>query len=256
MPAFASTWVCTHPQVCQIVQDLYASQNNESPKLVKAIASILDPHEVEPNSAELKKLYKADVVISAPSELHPWIVPILKMRQKQGQLKSFQFQIASSIKNKYKNASTEALAHFWLYPDIKCDFILQLQQWLKAKDTPKNCPFENDADFLNQVDKTIPVIVSHDAIVPLLTSFGIKAYSIKGSGHHEEPSPKQLKNIQDILKQNPKVLWIVEKQIHFPHSIEHLQRKSDKIIKIDTNNDFPSTGLSALEELKQSLQKI
>ncbi len=254
-PAYASTWLCTHPQVCQIAKDLYGPSGLESPTFVKAIASILDPHEIEPNSAELKGLYKAEVLISAPSELHPWIVPILKMRQKQSHLKSFQYNISDSLKTKYKNASTEALAHFWLYPDIKCDFYKKLQQWIELKTDKKTCPYFTDADFLNEVDKTIPIIVSHDALVPLLTSYGIKAYSIKGSGHHEEPSPKQLKNIQDILKQNPKVLWIVEKQIHFPHSIEQLQRKSDKIIKINTNNDYPSKGLTALEDLKRLLQK-
>ncbi|PIP89237.1 MAG: hypothetical protein COW01_06850 [Bdellovibrionales bacterium CG12_big_fil_rev_8_21_14_0_65_38_15] len=254
-PVFATTWVCTHPQVCQLTQDLYQSSGLESPHLVKAIASILDPHEVEPNSAELKGLFKAEVVISAPSEMHPWIVPILKMRQKQSHLKSFQYNISKSLKAKYKNASTEALAHFWLYPDIKCDFYQKLKQWIEIKADEKPCPYMADADFLSEVEKTTPIIVSHDALVPLLISYGIKAYSIKGSGHHEEPSPKQLKNVQNILKQYPKVLWIVEKQIHFPHSIEQLQRKSDKIIKIDTNNDFPSTGLSALEDLKRLLQK-
>lgn len=257
-PCYASGWVCTHPQVCEVIESYFKSLEVEAPSLTKAIASSGDPHEIEPNSAELKRLYKAQTLISAPSELHPWIIPILEMRQKHKNIKSFQYKIPEKLTEEYPNASNEALAHFWLYPKIKCDFFQKIGQWVSHDQTQKQppCPFENEADFLKHINKELPIVVSHDAIVPLLKSYGFTVFSIKGSGHHEEPSPKQLKNIQDILKLHPKVIWIVEEQIHFPQSIRKLRRKNDTVLSIDTNKDYPSTGASALEELKNLLQKI
>ncbi len=248
-------WLCTHPQLCQVVADYYKLSNIQAPKLTKAIASNKDPHEVEPTTTELKNIYKARYLITGARELHPWITSILNLRSKKPELKTFSYDVNQDYLKRYPKSHKESLAHFWLYPDIKCDVFNKFQKWIERDKEPIECPYKEEALVLKDIKIEIPTIVSHDAIVPLLLSLGIEAYSIKGSGHHEEPNPKQLKEIHLLLKKHPKVLWIVEKQIHFPNAIEALKRKDDKIIHIDTNRDYPSNKDAPLIELAAFLKQ-
>lgn len=261
---FSSTsqaeWVCAHPQVCQLIADYFEASNQPVPPMSKAISSIADPHHIEPTSKEIKKMFNAEYFAAASDQLHPWVKSIIKMRTSESKLKTIQFSLADKEKNKYSNSNSnkEALAHFWLYPDIICSYWTQFHAWLASSAQVPVCPYLQQLDDLKSAAKKVnmPVIVSHDAIIPLLQSIGIKAYAIKGSGHHEEPRPEQLKALKKLIDHNPTVIWIHEKQIHFPHAISDLQRTNDKKIMIDTNGDYPQTGQRPLQQLISKLNQL
>src|SRR5690606_8259939 len=100
------------------------------------------------------------------------------------------------------------------------------------------------------------MIISHDALVPLLNSHGIKAYAIRGSGHHEEPHAAQLKQLQKLLDKNPKVIWVIERRINLPGALKSMQRTSDITINVDTNGDYRFIGLTPLQRLQLMLAKL
>jgi ABC-type Zn uptake system ZnuABC Zn-binding protein ZnuA len=228
--------------------------NNEKPQLIKAIAAAGDPHHLEPSSDEVKKMLKANVLLAAPSALHPWSRAIVDMRKD----KNSTLEFMTPTNHKMKEASDEALAHFWLYPKIHCDYWLQLHQFLKVKSMPPSCPYQDLEEKLRQAAKKInqPIILSHDALVPLFRSFGIDAHAIRGSGHHEEPRPSQLKQLQKLLDHHQEVIWIVESRIHFPQSIEKMQRPKDRRLDLDTSGDFPQIGLTPLQRLQLLFAKL
>ncbi len=249
-------WLCTHPQLCQLAFDYFKLSNQRMPSLDKAIKVSSDPHEIEPTAKELKALYRTPYLIAGPKELHPWATPILDLRNKNKDLKSFSYEINPEFLKKYPASNGEALAHFWLYPDIKCEVFEKLQKWINDNAQIVECPYLKESQLLKNINLSMPVIVSHDAIVPMLLSKNINAISIKGSGHHEEPTPKQLKKVYQLLKTHQKVIWLVEDQIHFPTAIEQLWRKGDIIIHINTNIDFPSKTIDPLVDLASKLENL
>lgn len=253
-------WLCTHPQLCQMVVDYYQEIQAPLPKLATAISAVGDPHHIEPSSAEIKAMTKTEVLLSADASLHPWSRPIVENRKNKKHLKTILFTTPVDYKQELKEASNEALAHFWLYPKIHCAYWQQFHRWLNADETIKapECPYRFLEEKLKLAAKrvTIPVILSHDALVPLLRSWGVDAHAIRGSGHHEEPRPNELKKLQDLLKKHPKVLWIVESRIHFPNALKQMQRTSDKKLDLDTTGEFPKVGLAPLQRLDLLFSKL
>lgn len=229
----------------------------EIPNLTKAISTVGDPHHIEPTSSEVKKMLNSDVLLSAPMQLHPWSQSVTTMRG-QSNKRTLEFETADAFKTVFKNASNEALAHFWLYPKIHCDYWHQFHAWLKIKSKPPKCPYLEIEKQLEQAASAIklPIIISHDALVPLLRSWGIDAYAIRGAGHHQEPGPAQLKALQKLLVKHEKVIWLVESRIHFPASIKTMQRAQDQKIDIDSSGDYPLIGLTPLQRLQLLFAKI
>ena len=258
LSARADTWLCTHPQLCQLVEDYHRANNSELPKLEKAIATIGDPHHIEPSSKEIKNMSKAPVLLAAPMALHPWSNAIVNMRAQNKKTKTFEFKTSKNILTTYTDASLESLAHFWLYPTIHCDYWQQYHQWLNSNKEMPVCPYLEQEEKLKLAAKkvTIPIILSHDALVPLLRSWAIDAHAIRGSGHHEEPRPEQLKKLKQLLDKNAQVLWVIESKIHFPNSLKSMQRTSDRRLELDTSGDYPLVGLTPLQRLELLFAKL
>tara|TARA_R110000868_G_scaffold163614_7_gene395878 strand:+ start:1863 stop:2660 length:798 start_codon:yes stop_codon:yes gene_type:complete len=243
--AQANTWQCSHPQACNLVHDYIKSTNSPLPSFEKAIKIVKDPHHIEPNAKEIKAMYKAQVFITAPMPLNPWAKSVLKMRREQN---AKVIELMSPI-----TKDKEALAHFWLYPEIACQLWTQVHEQLKLQENEPACPYNFD---FKQTGKTeFPIIISHDAVVPMLKSLGYDIHAIKGSGHHEEPKPQQVKAIADTVNKYKKVVWIEENNIHFPHSIEKMQRSNDTVLEIDTNGDYPGELLAPLKNLLRQLEE-
>lgn len=255
--AARAQWLCTHPELCQLVEDYLKVTQADIPMLKKAIAIDGDPHHIEPTSAEIKAMTKAEVVLAAPPELHPWSRQVVQIRNGQ-QLQTIEFPLANGKELGYEHASPEALAHFWLYPKIHCQYWEYLHQKLAKATTLPQCPHaEYETKLKNVASKIkLPIILSHDALVPLFRSWGIDAHAIKGSGHHEEPRPAQLKELQRLLQKNEKVVWIIESRISFPSALKKMQRTGDIRLDLDTSGDYPQVGLHPLQRLELLFAKL
>ena len=241
----ADTWLCSHPQACNLVRDYIQSVQAPEPTFKKAISLVKDPHHIEPNAKEIKAMYQADNFITAPMSLNPWAKSVLKMRRDK---KSKVIELQTSAD------TSAAKAHFWLYPEVACELWQQVHNQLKLAPKTPPCPYDlKEAQVLKNQN---PIIISHDALIPFLNQRGFKVYAMKGSGHHEEPKPKQVKLISDTVKNSKKIIWIEENNIHFPHSIEKLQRPHDIVIEIDTNGDFPGELMAPIKSLIQTLEGL
>jgi ABC-type Zn uptake system ZnuABC Zn-binding protein ZnuA len=244
----AETLFCSHPEVCHLLT--HSEPNNFELKSLITITG--DPHEYEPTTEEIKLLLTVNPLITGPLELHPWIKKILYQRTKNKSLITFTLNFEANILKKYPNATKEALSHFWLYPNIYCDFQKQVIN-LKLSKLKKSCDSKVIDELIIKKIKNItkPIILTHDALVPFFYFYDndkkLQLLSLKGSGHHDDVSPDAIKNLYQLLN-TKSVNWILESNIHIPANIQSHIRKEDNIIKIDTaKSNFSDSSKSSDE---------
>jgi ABC-type Zn uptake system ZnuABC Zn-binding protein ZnuA len=239
---------CSHPEVCNLLNKIKI--DSVATKSLVVISG--DPHEFEPNANQIKDLLTANPLVTGPLELNPWIKKISYLRSKNPGLKTISLKLNEKQIRFYSNGNLEALSHFWLYPQIQCDFINQLalnrEVLSKINKQKIKC---NVTEIENKISQTIsklnsPIVLTHDALSPLLTTYGkstnknFKIINLKGSNHHEEISSNSLKNLyQNINGQH--VIWILERDIKIPDAINAKIKSSDKVINIDSANSSTSS---------------
>ena len=227
-----------------------------------------DPHDYEPTTTEVKNLIKAEILISGPTELNPWVKKINYQRSKISNVKSVNVQIDKKDYAQYPGGTHEALSHFWLYPKIFCSLKTRLEEELvaskilSASSEKKSCS-EAALKIENELRETmtninIPVVLTHDALLPLLESLTktpSEVVAIKGSGHHHEASPRAVKKLYDALKK-PKVIWVEETGINVPANIMAKKRPVDLTIKIDTAKTEGMEYFQILQAFNEKLKAL
>lgn len=264
--AFAASAIsCSHPELCRLAETIFVENHLTGTKFYSLVKIVGDPHEYEPSSSEVKNLIVADLLISGPVELNPWIKKVNYQRSKSNNLRTINVPLEGSEYAFYPSASHESLSHFWLYPRIYCSLKTKLEEQLVAQKLLVINPSKNsclreaqkiEVDLARTLEEVkMPVVLTHDALLPLLTSLiknEAKVVAIKGSGHHQETNPTAIKNLYDALKM-PKVIWVEEVGINVPPNILAKKRSGDITIKIDTAN---SQGLSYFPVLKEFNDKL
>lgn len=253
-------FTCTHPEICKLLSTIIKESKLSNLHYTNAILPTGDPHEYEPNSKEIKELIKAQIIINGPKELNPWTDKIEKLRNHNQDIYIY---LDKNLAKHYPGASTESLSHFWLYPDFYCSFKEILENELKKKNIKIKssiCETQNIQKKLENTlaNITIPIIVTHDALVPLLKKARKNSHdivAIKGSTHHEEASVNSIKKVYDLLK-NPKVLWIIENNIVIPSNISSKIRPNDLIIRLDTKSKLDTESFDQLNQLINEFNKI
>lgn len=271
LPSVSSARVisCSHPEMCRLAQ-IILSENKVTDNEFKNVVKIVgDPHEYEPTTTEVKDLIKAEILIAGPVELNPWIKKVNYQRSKAPLLKTLNIPLTKAELALYPGGNHEALSHFWLYPKIFCALKTKLeaqlisQNIMKAQASKNPCP-EEATKIENEFKTTIqnikvPLVLTHDALLTFLESVSTdnhtKVVAIKGSGHHQETSPKSVKKLYDALKE-PKVIWVDEVGINIPQNIVSKKRSTDISLKIDTANSTGSSYFPVLSELNEKLKAI
>ena len=264
--ASAATQVsCSHPEICRLAKIIFNENDARDYEFTTIVTIAGDPHEYEPSSQEVKNLIKAPILVAGPSELNPWIKKVNYQRSKISNAKTINIQIAKKDYALYPGATQEALSHFWLYPQIFCSLKATMEaQFISLKMLPisiskKDChadvlKIENDLRETLKAIKT-PIILTHDALLPLLESLSNNkdnVVAIKGSGHHQEATPKSVKKLYDALKA-PKAIWIEETGIKVPTNILSKKRPADLTVNIDTAK---TEGLEYFQILKNLNEKL
>jgi len=263
---------CSHPEICHLMTTIAEEQGTRID--VESIVSISgDPHEFEPTISELKKLMGAAFLVEGPFELNPWIKKVNYQRSKNSALVTKTLHLVDRQVAYYssttKGHTKEALAHFWLYPKIYCEFKAELTQILvdtkvivlknKLDDQCNQKATETEKQLrLTLSQLSMPLVLTHDALWPLLNSLNDKKASIlaiKGSGHHEEASTDSVKKLYDALKA-PKVIWIEETGINIPPSILNKKRAGDVVVKLDTAKSEGKEYFSVIKKLNEELSKL
>ena len=224
--------------------------------LVSEVVFVGDHHHYEPNSKIIKSFIQTPVLITGPLALHPWLSPILKNRSEK--LITINSAIDMKFTEIYQTKNQETLAHFWLYPDIACDILMQYQNKFRKKKisfremAESKCleHFSKSLQTIKNAAKNItaPLVLTHDALLPLLSHLGLKVLSLKGSGHHEEISPEAVKALH-LQTKNTSVIWIQETGFETPMAIKRLIKNNDRVIQVDANGNMG-------ENVSEVLQKI
>ncbi len=265
-PAWAGNQLqCSHPELCRLAR-IVLEENQVSGYEFQSLVKIVgDPHEYEPTINEVKALIKAEMLISGPHDLNPWIKKINYQRSKLSNTKTISLPLTKSDYALYPNGGHEALSHFWLYPKIFCAMKARLEKELldmkilSALTSKKNC-----ADEEKKIEKDlketllsvkIPVVLTHDALLPLLRSLAPTATiaAIKGSGHHQESGPEDVKKLYNALKA-PKVIWLEETGINIPQNILAKKRSADLTLAIDTATSSGAQYFQILETLNEKFK--
>lgn len=253
---------CSHAELCLLAKNI-AVEFNEKISTETLVTMSGDPHEFEPTINELKSLISAPLLLVGPTELNPWIKKVQFQRAKNKNLTTVFLPLTPERKASYSHGSGEAFAHFWLYPKIYCEMKKELAQKLFKKEVKDNS-CETKAKLVEEKLKstlsklTTPIVLTHDALWPLLQTYKPKELSIvaiKGSGHHEEATSESVKKLYTVLK-SPKVIWLEETGIHVPSNVTSLKRKTDGTLKLDTAKSFEGTLFGTVEKLNAELIRL
>lgn len=267
-PALAGNVLqCSHPELCRLARIVLEENQAAGFEFQSLVKIVGDPHEYEPSVSEVKSLIKAEMLITGPHELNPWIKKINYQRAKSPNTKTISLSLDKSDFALYTQGSQEALSHFWLYPKIFCGLKSRLEKEfltmkvLTSLSSKKNCVNE-EKKIENELKETLlniktPIVLTHDALLPLLRSLAPTATiaAIKGSGHHQESTPEDVKKLYSALKA-PKVIWLEEKGINVPQNILAKKRSADSTLLIDTASSNGMQYFDILETLNLKLKAI
>ena len=258
---------CSHPELCRLAKIIFLENHVSDIEFESMVKIVGDPHEFEPTLSEIKNLIQANILISGPVELNPWIKKINYQRSKIQEIKTINLPLDELDYSFYPSISHEPLAHFWLYPKIFCTLKKKMEDkfvknhFLKNVTKNNKCTSE-EVRIISELKSTLeslkyPIILTHDALLPLMeslrTSKGIVA--IKGSGHHSEASSLSVKNLYDVLKA-PKVIWIIEEKISVPQNILSKKRPADLTVNLDTANSAGNDYFQVLNRFNEKLKAL
>lgn len=219
--SYALTLSCDHPQTCNLLKN----STTDDVKIDYLLGIKGDAHDYRPKSSEVKKLIDAKYLVLSPYQIAPWSKSISKKR-KHGTLRL--------------KAQKNELSHFWFFKSEACFQFDKLKKWATKEGLSKyilnDCPFNDINTKVNLKDRVI--ILSHSALVAFFKGNAKKTFSLATGDHHHEISSKKVKDLIKIQKEYPSVTWVFEKQIHTPHKIKSMVRKSDIVINIDTLGSY------------------
>ena len=251
----SETIACSHLKICHLINELLETEHQT--KLPFTYQG--DPHFFEPSPEAIRNFLTVKTLIAGPRELHPWIEGI-KNGRKSGQ--SIFLELPQGLKKDYPQSTEEGLSHFWLVPELYCDYrekiFASLKAWSYLSSSAELSPCEDsilnlmDAR-LKKEDTTTPLILSHDALVPYLQKLGYPHFVLRGSGHHDQVSPELLKNLTDYLKLHSKVIWVLEEPIHLPPRVLAFKRPVDSEIKINIHGTAGEATLDVLKKFQRLL---
>ena len=266
----ASKISCSHPELCRLAQVIFAENHVNNFEFETLVNIKGDPHEFEPSLSEIKGLIKAEILISGPLELNPWIKKINYQRSKIPNLKTLNLPLDKKDYALYPSTNNDPLSHFWLYPKIFCVLKNHMEEQLIALGylivIPKNKSCSTEAQKISEALQStlkelgLSIVLTHDALLPLLQTLmtmdpAISVVAVKGSGHHQEASPLSVKKLYDVLKA-PQVIWILEDKINVPQNILKKKRAGDLAVQLDTANSHGMEYFQILWSLNEKLKAL
>lgn len=246
--------VCAHHQLCNLVLELL--DRGEHKKLQAAFVNEnSDPHETSLAPALLKIYYQAKYLILPDPALAPWLTSVLKNRKA---MDTFVAEVSSeSITGSYPGA----LAHFWLYERELCalnqSLAAKLKAWgLKLRPHATECASARFRILAKKLKAGLydqMVILTHNALAPLLESLGARFIILKSGAHAHELSPDVFKEVHQLLEKYKSLLWIVESEIGLPPQLSSLIRTEDKKVVVKVSGRYGESTFTPLEELSALL---
>jgi branched-chain amino acid aminotransferase len=247
----AKTLTCTHPEVCTLIKELGPALKDYSINSLTPFQG--DYHDYEPSAKDLKTLLTADVLISGPTSLEPWINSIARKRAQNVKQQTI---VLNPI------TADQRSSHFWFSPQVTCQLLGQITSALKIENKAANCLLQKekfDLRFLNlknKLDKYF-FILTHDPLLPLLQDLQAEVMILKGHSHHEEISLKAMKNVSSVLRNTrKKIVWVFESGIRVPFAVEQLVKADHLSLRLATCSTTSDALFQTLENVLTQLENL
>ncbi|MCK4910416.1 MAG: zinc ABC transporter substrate-binding protein [Thermodesulfovibrionales bacterium] len=189
-----------------------------------------DPHEFEPSARALKGIYDSDVFIFQGAGLDPWASRISRdlrakgvivldmasaMRAELDAPRPMRHALDLDLDNKNKQRGAEARdPHFWLDPVHAASMVLHISDALSLASSEGRQIYEDNAfSFIREIRaldqefrkglmpcRLRDIVVSHDAYSYLGRRYGFEVHPISGVSPQEEPSPKRLASLVELMR--------------------------------------------------------
>ncbi|MFZ2303553.1 MAG: zinc ABC transporter substrate-binding protein [Minisyncoccia bacterium] len=179
------------------------------------VPSGVEPHDFELSSRNLVEIGNADALLYNGASLEPWVK---KWRSGISVKPKYVINMEESLKKNGTNLFVKdgiTDPHFWLDPVIMKSEILVVRDLLIQIDpshmdlfTESAERFTKSLDLLDEHFRTElsscalrDIVVLHEAFNYLASRYNIKATSIEGISPDEEPSPKELARIINLVRE-------------------------------------------------------
>ena len=252
LQAKTTLWT-THPQVAHDIMAIAKLHNGDQKSALFDSQPIFgeqtngDIHEFKPNSGELKKLMQYQPIIAGPVSHQSWV----KLAQQSGLLKD---------KSTYYLEGMGSNDHYWLSPALAKQFEIRINTILSklGLKTYEELLWSQSISLeakkvqeLLKLKKISKVVLSHNALVPLLETFKeLEVLVLYNDDHHQEVSAKDIKQVYTWSSKKGELLFIYERNITWPAPLKG--KIFDKVRKVS----WSPIGVAPLTQLRQALEDL
>lgn len=189
----------------------------------------VEPHDYEPSAKDLAKIQNADVFIYNSNEMETWVRDVLASidTKKVKVIEASQGIDLMEASEEHEHEGEESHnheldPHVWLDPVLAKKEVETITKGLVEVDTTNKDSYETQSsEFKKELDKLNDAYVAatknatqktfvtqHTAFSYLAKQYGLTQVPISGISPDQEPTPKELKNIEDLVKKdNIKVIY-------------------------------------------------
>ena len=257
----ASVLSCVDIPTCNLLPLIHTSETVEL-----LFTSTGDPHHFAPTGQQVRALLTSANLFLPPLELAPWAK---NLDSKRSPLTTKMLKFSAGQAGPWAEDFAKFghdLAHYWDYPPLHC------AAWTELGGRGSMCPFARQMQDIEWFHKNPPtkkylVVITHEAIGPLLRYMGLPFISLRSSAHGAGVSAQALEQLAQAVNDNKKngtvptrLLGIVENEIQLPAPArEQLLATGADILKwnhLGKKGDDPSKALDVLLIwLKQEIAK-
>ncbi|MGX7023407.1 metal ABC transporter substrate-binding protein [Vagococcus hydrophili] len=249
----------------------------------------VEPHDYEPSAKDMAKIQEADVFIYNSNEMETWVETVLKnidtTKVKVIEAsKGIELLEASHSEEKEEgheghDHSGAHDPHVWLSPKLASKEAMTISEGImevdsKNKDfyekntkeyTGKLANLDNDYQIAFKGAKSRQFVTQHTAFSYLAHEYDLKQVPISGISPDQEPTPKELKGIEDFVKKekieviytessaSPKIAKTISSATGASLAVLNPMESVSKKDR-EKGEDYLSIMTQNLESLKQSVK--
>ncbi len=191
-----------------------------------------DPHTYEPIPSDIIRITKVDLIIANGKHLENWLSKLISNKRES----TIYFEVASTIEPLNNDP------HLWMDVIYAMEYVKNIREIFEKIDPDGKAVYEKNYDNyikkLKNLDKFIKCVVSkipkedrkivttHDAYSYFSRRYGFEFVgSIWGISTEDEPSPKEIKKLIDLIRKTKTKAVFIETTVN-PKIMESISRET------------------------------
>jgi zinc transport system substrate-binding protein len=199
--------------------------------VINAVPSGVEPHDWAPKSRDITQINKANLFVYQGAGFEGWVHELLESKKKDAKVVVVEASVGMDLipvehsgeehkenaKDKHGHEDeSEFDPHSWLSPANAKKMAENVKKGLVQADPAHQADYESNykelLDQLDQLDRKFKdslakvarkeIVVSHEAFAYLCRDYGLTQKAIMGLAPDSEPTARDMKEINDFIKQN------------------------------------------------------